>query len=153
MDYLLSPRLYNRGIPFQSRLEEESQTEQERFMKLKAWFKKTSTNTTINLSKETNRIEFDIHEVPRLCEQLLTFYMKNGGNVLSALTLRSEITRLIQEHNEREVEDLKRFSIALPTFYETDDKRSITPPMLYSQPIDAVDHYYNSIGGKTSPPL
>lgn len=66
MDYLLSPRLYNRGIPFQSRLEEESQIEQERFMKLKAWFRKTTTSTAINLSKEMSHIEFDIYEVPRL---------------------------------------------------------------------------------------
>lgn len=76
--------------------------------------------------------------------------MKNGGNVLAALTLRSEITRLVKEHNELEVQDLKHTT--LPTFYEAEEKRSITPPLMYSEPIDA-EHYYNSIARSASPPL
>ena len=102
--------------------------------------------------RETCHITFDVHEVPRLCEQLLTFYMKNGGNVLACLTLRSEITRLVKEHNEKEVDDLKRYSMARPGLCDNRERicpqRSVTPTLLYSEPFD-MENFYNSLEGET----
>ena len=73
--------------------------DEENFKRLKVWVKKSLLLTSVFMSKENSLMQLDFEEIPQLCERLVQIYMNNGGNLMSVISLKTEIARLISSRS------------------------------------------------------